>query len=100
MVGPDDASEVSALRERVRLLEDRVQALRASRRVLMSLISVQERAARAKISQLEQENRRLQQRNYRFAQAMLEKNARLLRLQEQYAQRPTDGVAGSGSSWT
>lgn len=81
-----ETTDVAALQQRVRSLEEKVQALRASRRVLMSLITVQERAARARITQLEQKNRRLQQRNQRFAQAMLEKNARLLRLQEEHGQ--------------
>lgn len=96
-----ESEDVSALRERVRILEERVQALRAGRRVLMSLVSVQERAARAKISRLEQENKRLQQRNYRFAQAMLENNVRMLRLQDhQQGQHAPDSLAGDGSVWT
>ena len=72
-----EPSEFAALQARMRTLEEKVQTLRASRRVLMSLVSAQERAARAKISRLEQENRRLQQRNYRFAQAMWHRNMRL-----------------------
>ncbi|MHB9146203.1 MAG: translation initiation factor 2 [Symbiobacteriia bacterium] len=72
-----EPSEIAVLQARVRALEEKVQALRASRRVLMSLVTVQERAARAKISRLEQENKRLQQRNQRFAQAMWQQNTRL-----------------------
>jgi len=87
-----ETADVAVLQQRVKALEEKVQALRGSRRVLMSLIAVQERAARVRITQLEQENKRLQQRNQRFAQAMLEKNARLLRLQEEHGQSWSETV--------
>lgn len=74
--------ELQELRKRVRLLEERLQGLRTSRRILMNLISAQEREKRALIQRLEAENGRLQRKSSRFAQALLERNIRIVRLQE------------------
>jgi hypothetical protein len=73
---------MSQLRQRVRVLEERIQGLRASRRILMNLLAAQEREKRSRIQRLEQENVRLQQRNSRFAREVLDRNIRIIRLQE------------------
>ncbi|HYF92216.1 MAG TPA: translation initiation factor 2 [Symbiobacteriaceae bacterium] len=78
----DNLDEVSQLRQRVRVLEERIQGLRASRRILMNLLAAQEREKRSRIQRLEQENVRLQQRSSRFAREVLDKNIRIIRLQE------------------
>lgn len=78
----ENADEVSQLRQRVRVLEERVQGLRASRRILMNLLAAQEREKRSRIQRLEQENLRLQQRSSKFAREVLDKNIRIIRLQE------------------
>jgi len=80
--GVDNLDEVSQLRQRVRVLEERIQGLRASRRILMNLLAAQEREKRSRIQRLEQENVRLQQRSSRFAREVLDKNIRIIRLQE------------------
>lgn len=77
-----EGDEIEALRNRVKLLEERVRGLRTSRRILMNLLAAQEREKRAAIRQLELENRRLQRRAARLAQALLERNMRILRLEE------------------
>ncbi len=77
----DPTAELNWLRERVRVLEDRVQGLRASRRILMNLIASQEREKRARIRQLEAENARLQKQSSRYARAVLERNIRIVRLE-------------------
>lgn len=59
------------LEARVRQLEDRVRALRASRRVLMDLLVVREEERKAQFARLEQENRRLRRRNSRYARTLL-----------------------------
>jgi len=82
---PDDVGE---LRRRVRLLEERVQGLRASRRILMNLVASQEREKRARIQRLEKENVRLQQQSTRYAKIVLERNIRIIRLQESL--KPSD----------
>lgn len=74
--------ELRELRNRVRLLEERLQGLRTSRRILMNLIAAQEREKRSRIQRLEEENGRLQQRSARYARAVLERNIRIVRLEE------------------
>ena len=78
----DQADELIQLKNRVRVLEERIQGLRASRRILMNLITTQERERRTRIFRLEQENERLQQRSTRYARAVLERNIRILRLED------------------
>lgn len=74
--------EVAELKARVKLLEERVQGLRASRRILMNLLASQEREKRAKIDRLEAENQRLQKQSSRYAKVVLERNIRIIRLEE------------------
>lgn len=74
--------ETQELRDRVRLLEERLRGLRSSRRILMNLIASQEREKRALIHQLEAENGRLQKQSARYAQAVVERNIRIVRLEE------------------
>lgn len=79
-VEPGD--DLNELRRRVRILEERIQGLRASRRILMNLIAAQDREKRARIQRLEQEKDRLQQQSARYARAVLERNVRIVRLEE------------------
>lgn len=87
-----ETRELAELRTRVKLLEERIQGLRASRRILMNLIAAQERERRARINHLEQENERLQRRSTRYARAVLEQNIRILRLEDALRQSD-DGPA-------
>lgn len=80
-------NETQALRDRIRLLEDRLRGLRASRRILMNLVATQERERRALIEQLEAENDRLQRQSLRYAKAVLERNIRIVRLEESLRQQ-------------
>ncbi|MFZ5816826.1 MAG: translation initiation factor 2 [Bacillota bacterium] len=83
--------ELQELRNRVRLLEERLQGLRTSRRILMNLIGAQEREKRALIQRLEAENGRLQRQSARYARAMLEKNIRIVRLEERLRRQGSSG---------
>lgn len=74
--------QVRELVSRVRLLEERIAGLRASRRILMNLVAAQEREKRDRIRQLEQENARLQRLSARYARAVLDRNIRIVRLEE------------------
>ena len=92
-------SELAELRARVRALEEKIQGLRASRRVLMNLITAQEREKRARIARLESENRRLQKSNARFARAAMDSNIRICRLQDELRHSEiASGLAESKSS--
>lgn len=77
-----EGDELQALRKRLQLLEERVQGLRASRRILMTLLATQEREKRAIIRQLELENSRLQRKSARLARRLLERNMRIVRLEQ------------------
>lgn len=78
-----DISIIHDLQARIRELEDKVEALRISRRVLMNLIDALEREKREQLSQLEMQNDRLQKNNCRYARAIMYRNVRIIELEEQ-----------------
>lgn len=55
-------TDATRLAQRVKELERELLRLRASRRVLLNLVALQERQQRLKIGALERENRRLRHR--------------------------------------
>lgn len=67
--------------ERVKELEEQVEHLRISRRVLMNLIEKIEREKRLLLSSLEKENRRLQQNNVKYANWLWHKNRKIIELE-------------------
>ena len=78
-----DGTLVEDLKSRIRELEDKIEALRISRRVLMNLIEAVERENKEKVSRLEYQNIRLQKNNYRYAQTIMSRNLEIVRLAEQ-----------------
>ncbi|MCX7779358.1 MAG: translation initiation factor 2 [Negativicutes bacterium] len=78
----DDIALVEELRARIRELENKVEALRISRRVLMNLIDSIEREKREKVSRLEHLNERLQKNNCRYARTIMYRNIQILQLEE------------------
>lgn len=70
------------LEHKVSELEQRVEHLRVSRRVLMNLLEKVEREKVALIHNLEKENMRLQRDNSRFAKWLFSKNRQIVELQE------------------
>jgi hypothetical protein len=83
-----DMEELAQLRQRVRVLEERITGLRASRRILMNLIAAQEREKRSRLQRLEAENSRLQDKNSRYARRMMESNIRIIRLEQSIRRSP------------
>ena len=79
----DDAVLLDELRARIRELEDKVEALRISRRVLMNLIDTIEREKREKVLRLEMQNEKLQKNNCRYARAIMYRNVRITQLEDQ-----------------
>lgn len=75
--------ELKYLRTRVTELEQRVEHLRVSRRVLMNLLEKVEQEKTAQVNKLEKENCRLQKDNTRFAKWIFAKNREIVQLQEQ-----------------
>lgn len=78
----EPSDERDELNRRVKMLEERIQGLRASRRILMNLLAAQEREKRSRIQRLERERDRLQRQSSRYARAVLERNIRIIRLEE------------------
>lgn len=81
--------EINSLREELRVtkfrvgeLEQRIEHLRVSRRVLMNLLEKVEREKVTLVHKLEKENIRLQRDNTRFAKWIFSKNREIVELQE------------------
>ncbi len=74
--------QLKAAKGRIKELEQRVEHLRVSRRVLMNLLEKVEREKVALIQRLERENMRLQRDNTRFAKWIFSKNKEIVQLQE------------------
>lgn len=72
--------KLAALEKKVRMLEERIEHLRFSRRVLMNLVEKLERERVRNLSRLEKENRRLQFSNKRYARLLMEKNRQLVEM--------------------
>ena len=79
----EDDVQIEELLTRIKELEDKVEALRISRRVLMNLIEAVEREKKEKISHLELMNERLQRNNCRYAKTIMLRNVQILNLEEQ-----------------
>ncbi len=77
----EDRVDITYLRERIQELEERIEQLRLSRRVLMNLIEKIEKDKLGFLSRLEKENRKLQLNNYRYAQWLLNKNRQIVELE-------------------
>lgn len=78
----EDVSLAEVLRARIKDLEDKVEALRISRRVLMNLIDSLEREKREQVNSLEIQNERLQKSNCRYAKTIMCRNAKITELEE------------------
>ena len=84
----DPIDELELFRARVDELEQRVEHLRVSRRVLMNLLEKVEREKVALVRHLEKENVRLQRDNKRFAKWIFSKNREIVELQEKMESFP------------
>lgn len=78
----EDTNLAEVLRARIQDLEDKVEALRISRRVLMNLIDSLEREKREQVNNLEVQNERLQKNNCRYAKVIMCRNAKITELEE------------------
>ncbi len=71
----------SFLESRVKELEDKIEHLRFSRRILMNLIERIEKDKWNLLSKLEKENKKLQYNNSRYAQTLLRKNRQIIEME-------------------
>lgn len=67
------ADRIQRMETRLRYLEERLRALRLSRRVLMDLLALRERERAAQIQGLARENRALRRRNSYYARQLLQR---------------------------
>jgi predicted RNase H-like nuclease (RuvC/YqgF family) len=74
----EDRVDITYLRRRIQELEEKIEQLRLSRRVLMNLIEKIEKDKLGFLRRLEKENRKLQLNNYRYAQWLLRKNRQIV----------------------
>lgn len=72
---------------RIKELEEQVEHLRISRRVLMNLIEKIEKEKRLFLTKLENENKRLQKNNTKYAQWLWKKNRELIELETKTEQK-------------
>jgi TolA-binding protein len=79
----EDISLITELRVRIQELEEKVESLRISRRVLMNLIEVLEKEKREQLFRLETQNEKLQKNNCRYARAIMYRNLRITEMEEQ-----------------
>lgn len=77
----EERKDFEFFRDRVLELEEKVEQLRLSRRVLMNLIEKIEKEKAGFLTRLERENRKLQQNNYRYARWLLHKNRQIVELE-------------------
>lgn len=62
------------LYQRVEALEERLEQMRLSRRVLLRILEQSEKDKQTRLQRLEKENRTLQKKNCNFAKSLMEKN--------------------------
>lgn len=87
--------ELSEMGKLVEQLQQRVEHLRVSRRVLMNLIEKIERDKATTISRLEKENKKLTLTNKKYARWLMESNYRLRQIEKQIGENElseTDNV--------
>lgn len=77
----EDYTDLQYFQRRIQELEEKVDQLRLSRRVLMNLIEKMEKEKTFFLAKLEKENRRLHQDNYKYACWLLKKNRQIVELQ-------------------
>ncbi|SHE41600.1 translation initiation factor 2 [Desulforamulus putei] len=84
------SADLQYLQKRIQELEEKVEQLRLSRRVLMNLIEKIEKDKSMFVSRLEKENRKLHKENYRYAQSLLKQNRRIVELQNRLENLQTE----------
>jgi hypothetical protein len=82
-----EAYSKELLIDRIKELEEQVEHLRISRRVLMNLIEKIEKEKRLLLSSLEKENKRLQQNNLKYANWLWNKNRKIIELESKIQQK-------------
>lgn len=77
-----DISLIEELRVHIQELEEKVAALRVSRRVLMNLLDNLEKEKHEQLIVLEHQNEKLHKSNCHYAQKIMIQNSRIAKLEE------------------
>lgn len=78
----NDISLIGELRNHIQQLEEKITALRISRRVLMNLLDNLEKEKHEQLILLENENGKLHKSNCQYAQRIMVQNSRIAKLEE------------------
>jgi len=79
-----NSSVVVALQSQIQELEEKVAALRVSRRILMNLLDSLEKEKCEQFSILENQNNKLKKSNWQYAQTIMSQNLRIAKLEEKF----------------
>ena len=77
-------SLVVTLQSQIQELEEKVAALRVSRRILMNLLDRLEKEKCEQFSILENQNNKLKKSNWQYAQTIMSQNLRIAKLEEKF----------------
>ncbi len=77
----DGCDKVCCWRQRVEELEEKVEQLRLSRRVLLNLVEELEKERICSLARLEKENKRLHLTNNRYARSLVKKNIQIVEME-------------------
>jgi len=77
----DGCDEVCYWQQRAEELEEKVEQLRLSRRVLLNLVEKLEKERICSLMRLEKENKKLHLRNNRFARSLVKKNIQIVEME-------------------
>lgn len=89
------STEYQLMKNRIEELEERIEHLRVSRRVLMNLVEKLEKEKNTILTRLEKENRKLQRNNAIYAQNILLKNRRIMELEAEMQNTQSQRVPSS-----
>lgn len=76
----DTMNLLEGLRTHIRELEEKIAALRISRRVLMNLLDHVEKEIHSELLYAEKQNRKLQKNNYQYTQIIIKQNSQIAQL--------------------
>ncbi len=77
-------SLIVTLQSQIQELEEKVAALRVSRRILMNLLDCLEKEKCEQFSILENQNNKLKKSNWQYAQTIMSQNLRIAKLEEKF----------------
>lgn len=77
----DGCDEVCYWQHRVEELEEKVEQLRLSRRILLNLIEKLEKDRLYSLTRLEKENKKLHLANNHYARSLIEKNIQIVEME-------------------